>query len=561
MDYKVGISTGFWNVRRDPSLLGLATKIAGLGATGGIKFVQIDLETIAEFFEPDVKKEIERMKQKLGMYAGLHGEIGQIMALDSAEKNIWDQTHNRLVLSVKNAADLGFFYVNIHFSNRQFLSTQEAQLRIYGTSNPVVDPQGKGLQHMVGSSKTLQDYVVRHTDLNVIDHAASVQKAINDERNEKHKEEQQRIDEAMKRLAEQDPRIRDNPELARTMRGDIAGRIHEQMENDLARTVRSNDFLIKCWLNLKSDEFERYLLRHGEFGAYHIAGKCMHESRDPLWMNIVGDREPEKAYFDDEKSFSAAIAGKYIEGHLIVKDNETNKKHLEGMSVKEWCEKKGIYLLLESPESGQGVEGMYRLYDPMHFYQVIKSVNSPMVKITLDFEHMVSQMLNPDVELPKLPDDFGKYVLLLHLGQAVPYGGTAHIPVSRGSIAQEQIYKWAYILRKKGFKSGYMLFERGGGRTGSGNTPLEVFEDSVAAIRQIAKYLELDVEPKKLPAEFYGISFENPGVFAKQEVAIRDHAQDPLEGLLSVPEEKHTFLSGVMVQRQKGQEWEKRKHR
>jgi len=42
---------------------------------------------------------------------------------------------------------------------------------------------------------------------------------------------------------------------------------------------------------------------------------------------------------------------------------------------------------------------------------------------------------------------------------------------------------------------------------------------------------------------------------------MREHAWDPLEGLLSVPEEKHTFFSKTAVEKQKGQEWEKRKYR
>ena len=89
MTYTVGISTGFWRVGRDPALLGLAQKIGGLGATGGIRFVQLDLESVAEFYEPEVKVQVKRMKDKLGMlFVGLHGEIGELMGLDSAEKRI-----------------------------------------------------------------------------------------------------------------------------------------------------------------------------------------------------------------------------------------------------------------------------------------------------------------------------------------------------------------------------------------------------------------------------------------------------------------------------------------
>src|SRR3989344_655256 len=152
--YEVGISTGFWRIGKDPALLGLAQKIGGLGATGGIRFVQVDLETVAEFYEPEIKVQIERMRSKLGMKAGLHGEIGELMAIDSAEKRIWDQTHRRLCQTVKFAADFKFFYVNIHFSNKQLISFTEAQHRTQGYFYPVVGPDGKGLQNIVkGSTK------------------------------------------------------------------------------------------------------------------------------------------------------------------------------------------------------------------------------------------------------------------------------------------------------------------------------------------------------------------------------------------------------------------------
>ena len=68
--YKVGISTGFWRIGKDPALLGLAMKIGGVGATGGIQFVQVDLETVAEFAEPQIKEQIIKMREKLGMMAG-----------------------------------------------------------------------------------------------------------------------------------------------------------------------------------------------------------------------------------------------------------------------------------------------------------------------------------------------------------------------------------------------------------------------------------------------------------------------------------------------------------
>ncbi len=557
--YEVGISTGFWRIGKDPALLGLAQKIGGLGATGGIRFVQVDLETVAEFYEPEIEDQIRRMKEKLGMFAGLHGEIGELMALDSAEKRIWDQTHRRLCQTVRFAAKYGFFYVNIHFSNKQLISFTEAQHRTQGYFYPVVDPYGKGLQNIIKGNTQLYDEVKQHIPARTITGSKAFRKAVQKRRNDKLKDLKNRAEQAYKRELERYPNMTEEEKKA--IKEGIERREQQAIMEEVDRETNTYDFIFDVWLELGDEEQEKYQLDDGEWGAYHVVAHWMKIKNDPLWTNIAEGKEPESLYFKNENRFCAAVASKYIEGHLTLKDNPANIEHLNGMSIKEWCEKEGLYLLLENPESGEGAEGLYRLFDPRHFYYTMKQINSPHVMITIDFEHMVSQQIDPDKLIPELPNDFGKMIFLFHLGQPVPYGGTAHIPVSRGSLAQEQIYRWLYWMKKRGWKKGYIMFERGGGRTGQGRLPNEVFEDSVQALRQITAYLEKDIEPNTLPPEFFGISAANTAVYARQLVAMREHAWDPLEGLLSVPEEKHGFLSKAAVDKGKAQEWEKRKFR
>jgi hypothetical protein len=567
MAYNVGISTGFWGIGKDPALLGLAQKIGGLGATGGIRFVQIDIERIAEFYEPDVEREINRMKSKLGMYAGMHGDI-EHFSVDTAEKQAWEQTHLRLCQTMHFAAKFGFFYVNYHLSSKPLLNFTEAQQRIQGFYTPVVDPWGRGIQEICKGNPLTCEEAKTH----IYDHAVSKTQTFEDEVTQLSKEYeksrparveeeyQRRLKQYMQTLSEQDKK---------NIRTQTENDIYQRDVREIQQQYGSSEFIFKVWLKLKPDELARYQLEDGEFGAFYIVANWMKEKGDMLWSNIAGNADPKSLYtsqnYEDQLKFHAAVVSKYIEGHVTVKDHPANKAYLDGMSIKDWCEKNKfgnkVYLLFENPEAGAGAEGSYRLFRPEHFYYTIKNINSQYVKLCIDFEHMVSQGIDPDQVLPKLPGDFGKMMILLHIGQPVPYGGTAHIPLNRGTIAQEQIYRYAHIFRQKGWKDGYMIFERGGGRTGSGRTPFEVFEDSVSALRQISKYLDLDIKPKDLPAEFFGITHENIGVFRKQEVAIREHAWDPLEGTLSVPEEKHTFLSGAAVARQKGQEWEKRKYR
>ncbi len=566
MVYKVGISTGFWYIGKDPALLGLATKIGGLGATAGVQFVQVDLETISEFYEPEVAKQVKKMMTKLGITdVGLHGEIAEIMSPDCAEKRIWDQTHLRLVQALKYAADFGFKYVNIHFSARPIISLgAEAQQRVMGYMYPVVDPWGRPLQNLINGNSATMHEAMRHIDRRT-GHIFNTDAF--EEELEKYVEEKikQRLPGAVEEKYQEELR-RYPPDLPERERRMLREQIQKNVEIELRRFLPREaqddpQFVIKVWLKLSDTDFEKYTLSDGEFGAFAIVAHWMKERNDYLWNNIAKGANPDNLYYDDEQAYCAAVASKYIEGHVTLKANAANKKYLNGMSIKEWCESKKLYLLFENPEANKGAEGAYRLFHPQHYFHTIKNINSPFVKICLDVEHTVSHSIDLDTELPKLPNDFGKYVLLWHLGQAVPYGGTAHIPINRGSPAQEQIYKWMYWIRKKGWKDGYILFERGGGRSGSGRQNLEVFEDSVLALRQISKFLDMDIEPKKLPPEFFGISMNNEGVYRRQVTIIKDHAWDPLEGLLSVPEEKHTFFGKTAVEKGKAQEWEKRKLR
>lgn len=570
--YPVGISTGFWRVARDPALLGLATKIAGLGATAGVQFVQIDLESIAEFREPEVVKNAKKMMSKLGVTkVGLHGEIGEMMAVDSAEKRVWDQTHDRLVQAIAYASKMGFFYVNIHFSFNAILSLSrggESQ-RLMGHLYPVVGPDGKPLKDLLkGDDELIQDAVASRVDERIMSKSASGQKEMIKIHEEVDREIAAAIKEITKRRIEEEKERRRSagmsdivPEADQiTIENRVAAEVRRDYGGEFERRFRRA--LPRIWTSLKDEEIESYLLDDGEFGAYAIVAKYMYKKGDNLWSTIGGGEDPDKLYFRDEQAFCAAVASKYIEGHVNAKNN-VNKKYMGGMSIKEFCEANKIYLLFENPEANPGVEGANRLFDPRHTYYTIKNIKSPYIQMCVDFEHMVSQALDPDDVFPKLPNDFGKIVKLWHIGQAVPYGGTAHIPIARGSIAQEQIYRWMYEIKHKGCDNAYMLFERGSGRGGGRGTNqnYEVFEDSVLSLKQISGYLEKDIHPNHLPPEFYGISSANKDVWARQVTTIREHAFDPTEGLLSVPEEKHTFLGRNAVDKGKAQEWEKRKYR
>src|SRR3989338_10257564 len=106
------------------------------------------------------------------------------------------------------------------------------------------------------------------------------------------------------------------------------------------------------------------------------------------------------------------------------------------------------------------------------------------------------------------------------------------------------------MLRQRGFREGYIIYERGGG-----DSPAKVVEQSIQVIRYIKENLQKGIPPEELPESFYGISEMNEAKYKMQLVAIKEHAWDPLKGLLVIPEEEHTFLSRAAIEKGKAEEW------
>lgn len=567
MSYEVGVSSGFWQIGRDPSLLGLSAK-AGFIATAGVTFNQVDLETMAEFLEPKVKDSIKRIKKELGLKIGLHAEIGKLSALEAAERRIWDQAHDRLVETVKNAVEVGIVYINFHLSSEGNVQFTEAQSRLQGYFNPVVTPEGKPFWTLAEKSKAVKERILAMLDTDGGSRPSTIFRLVADEpvyrkmveeENRKFDEIAKKRTEELERNLERDETYRNLPDFRkREEKFRLLEAIREQVSREFRNVIYSPEFVYRAWTKTS---FPKYVLEAGEVDAYLLVAESMKEFNDVLWKEIAKNKGADEAYETEEKAFNAAVAARYLEGHLTLKDHPKNKDLLGGKSVLEWAKEHNLILTFEMPEKEDVPEGLYRLYDPRHAYWFVKKLNSPVIKLCIDFEHMLAQRLDPYKVIPELAPDFGKYVYLFHLGEPKPYFGKAHIPIPLGSQAQEIIYEWLYMMRKLGFKDGLLIFERGGGRTGSGRSTYEVYENSVIALKLIAKYLAQDVKPDRLPLDFYGMSEQNEPEFARQRVNIVDHAWDPLEGVLSVPEEKHTFLSRAAVEKQKGQEWEKRKFR
>jgi len=573
MPYEVGISTGWWSLAKQSGgggdLLGMAAKVA-YGATAGITFTQIDLETVTEFLEPDVQRKLKQITKGLGMKVGLHAET-HAMALESADRVEWEQAHRRLVEAIHYSVKFGFVYLNIHTCEKQQLWTEEARIRPFGHQYQNVAPDGLPFYHLCDRSAVVKEYLMNN--LHPFDHSDDknreefLRKKKDEVRQAAFKDMYARIinSEGYKqRMADWGQQLAENKITAKDYNNLIAKLEREagseammhanrEAEENLGKHITSEE-KYKVW---KTSRFGKYFVHWGEIGAYLLVAHYMYKTGHPLWKQIAGDADPDDCYHSDQKKFNAAVSAFYIYTHLTLKDHEWNKKYLDGMNVIEYVNKNKFYLLFETPEAkGNALEGLLRLYDPVHAYYFLKYVNSPYIKMCIDFEHVLSQKIEIEKMLKELPKDAGSMIHLFHLTKPVPYGGAAHIQLMRGSRTQEIIYKWLFELRKRGFKDGIMIYERGGGQH-----PQEVVKESVLVLRLFKEYLEKDIAPDELPVSFYGISDQNEPEFKRQLVSMRDHAWDPLAGMLMIPEEAHTFFSRSAVEKGKAEEWKKGKFR
>lgn len=572
--YKLGFSTGWWTASgRSPELVGLGAKM-GYGVFFGVDVLQIDLETIQEFNEPNVDYQIKKVKQDLGLDVGIHALINEQDALETADRKFWEISHRNAVVTIRKAVDHGLSFVNFHLSLNPQLIMRESQLRPFGHTYQVVGPDGYPLYKLGDrysqTKEEIKQWLPRQTfaDADVLDKAEKRETEDAKKKAEKDLQNWLKGDEFSKRKKEISDYVKSigagkkeadqaiNNEIERARQQFIQARLREASE----RFREDKNFQYELW---KESQLARYFIEAGEIGAYLIVAHHMWTQREPLWMNIVGDKSPRYAYENLHQKFNAAVAAFYLKGHLTIKNDpfDFNKKHLGGMSIVEFANKNKIRLTFEVPHVGNpgaAEEGKYRLFDPRDSQYFIRDIGSPYIGLCIDIEHMLSQGLNPGEVFTdsKLFGDFGSMVHVIHVGKPIGYGGTAHIPIPMGSLAQEALYEWLYLLRKRGFKSGYIIYERGGG-----DTPLKVVEQSIHAIRLIGEYLEQGIDPKELPEKFYGMSEMNDDRYKQQLVAVRDHAWDPLKGLVIIPEEEHTFLSRAAVEKGKAEEWKRAKFR
>jgi hypothetical protein len=601
MSYIVGVSSGAFGVtsaEERPQLAGLFRK-AQSSITKGVTFVQLDLESVSEFVEPDLKKKIEEdIRKKLGIEFGIHSETKafgvEAAELDSAIKMEYDRAHKRIVEILKNSKAIGSKYVLIHSSESEPFPLLE---RVFQSCD-LVDVDGGKLSDFLLRNENgwLTEWVFGGNDKDIVACAYDAWLSRGKDTIESNQLENLIEDEFKKKNIEPRDFIFTEVWGGSSLSVSLRRRVEDVLENieinygkkfdDLSpeEKNRANE-RIKMSLETMLRDYRSHLvqfvqsrtLHYGpERLAYYLMAKWMERTRDPLWEKIVNasikffaekdgktigewmkekELNPGKLSIDDKKFrlmyeiWVPAVSARYIYGHLFPKEHEDPKKHLDGM-----------IFVLESPMGGRGIEEWLRLGNPYLFYFLIEEANQKAGKeifaLALDFEHMLSLRFDPELVIKLLPENGGKYVRVIHAGWPSTLA-PSHLPIEIGSDQQRYLYERYYELKQKGMgkeNDVFIVFERGGPET---------FQQSMIALKLIAEFLKNDINPKDLikHPEFFGIKIGDMASEQRQLTAIREHAYDPLKGLLMVPEEEHGMLGRAAVDRGKTEEWRKERYR
>lgn len=587
MTHLIGVSSGIFGAvspeeRLAAVSVGLFRK-AQYCITKGVEFVQLDLESVSEFKEPDLKINMEKIK-RMGITFGIHSETRafgvEVAELDSAIETDYKFGHERLREILEKAGEIGSKYVLIHSSESQPFLFLERHLQ----PAALVDFFGRDFGKFLKENPDLIDWLMGGKIENLTEKIFEVWL----EKRTKIKTED---------IAEVMPSQNfiwievvgySLPEIIRRIIDSLITE-HETREGGIKYDTFSEkakkyiDGQIKTRINATLIDYRNHFFDHirsrrlaygPERFAYWLIAKWMEKNKDPLWTNIINDTAEyfadvedqevdewlsdkgiKKLSIDDDnfRQYSylwvPAVSAKYIWGHL------NNPDTVRYPDLKEIIDDNEMPLVLETPMAHRGVEEWLRLPNPIQMFHLVKEVGEDYLQIALDFEHMISIRLEPEKVIDALPDDGGKFVKVIHAGWPSPLA-PAHIPIPLGSEQQTYLYKMLYKLREKGFgkdkeKEWFVVFERGGG--------LDPIKQSVLALREIVKFLEKDVAPEKLPPEFFGIAAGELASEERQLVTIKEHMIDPLKGVLAIPEEEYTFLSKAAAEKGKAEFWKKEK--
>ncbi len=540
MGYTLGVSTGLFMIAKsaDPEsrqdYIGIPRK-ALWSITKGVNFAQVDLESLSEFIEPDIDERVKELK-RLGVEFGIHGEAAEytqtLPKLDSALEEEWKKSHDRFIRSLRGSGKVGAKYFLLHGSSspgfnllwRDFQPTKLVDvwgrpLKFFLEENGEIFNWAIGQPFIVSSVKhmynaTVEEYAGEIMGKKGADWITKNQGKEPDESLKKKWEEEAKS-EAVEKFKERFLKVM-------------------EISDETYGSERVGYYLMAKWMQ--------------------DGRKCPKVLRE-MWRAMTRGGNIETKVWREKEGYTnwvPAVTAAYTWGHF---NPEKCDKWPEDMEMPEdpkpILEKHNLWMAFETPMVGAGEEEAMRLGRPTDMYEMVIRLGTKYACLAIDWEHQLSGNINPLDEIKNLPEDGGKWVRVIHAGYPAVVA-PAHVPIPLGSDAQMYAYKLLWELRKKWFKDGWIIFERGGGQ--------EPLKETVVSLRLVIKYLERDIPPGELPEEFFG--FGKPTArWTRQLVAVREHALDPIKGMLSVPEAEYGFLGTAAAAKGKLEEWKKEKYK
>jgi len=550
MGFKVGLSSGMYTGTNE-----LTDAIAKIGAnlTKGTNVIEVACNVPHEV-DFSSGREMRYIAERQGLELAFHGSL--TVPMTEGDKEEWDTGALHIKLSTRSAIFAGAKYVLFHASLRlwpELLTRAETKVRVV-----MVDENGKLLKEKLKDEKLRKwfiekmgfdyaSYIINNIDMMKIRQISEI---------EAHA------------AAEKDKNI------------NVGEKFIENYKKHIKEYL---DVYLK-----EGREWETYDI--GNFvDVYLILATYMLLNRDPLLVEmekayggrIKIDWNNQNWFYDNYKKanieggpsgllfkefFYASVGAKYLEGHMADLFNNgisQIKAEIKSLPISEDEKTKltkladSIVVVLETPDAREPSHaGLYTLWRPRQIIAAIIAFrkNKPWgsrVFANVDFEHLVTQGVDPKFELQetrKVMPNFGEYILSVHSGYPSPLH--SHRPINIGEV---KVYELLWELRLAGLGKNhdvYVIFERGGGE--------DPFKQSITALRIFVDHLEKDISPDKLPLEFFGIS---SGEEKRQFFRIKEHALDPLKGLLMVPEEEYGFLGTSAVERGKKEEWKREEYR
>jgi sugar phosphate isomerase/epimerase len=601
----VGVSSGIYTVARTPELSSIVRKL-GYALTRGTNTVELAGDVPHEI-DYTQGKELRYIAEKQGLTLLFHGSLTVPMTMP--ERGEWRDAQDHIQKSVRSAVMAGCKYVNFHACLHYWLEMMTYAGR--KLTMAFCDHKGFFIKGILKENKKLRDWFVTQkwdvyggdilTDEERRNATVPVEIQFQTEREEQLIKVRQR---------------EERGEITQQEANNIRNKINEDISNNRTRETIENykKAILEKLENGARWDSEELRAVVGILDGYHIMAHHLFYEKDPIWETMVkvykdvidryrtvsfrskGGEEKNYTYPEGEPSeenffwldgaweqaeqdndrefkefFYAVCAGKYVQGHIEktfewIKDEENGllayiENHVGDKDDKEKLKKaaKELKITLEIPDArSPEYAGLYTICRVKQIYAGVKTIREQIVNdgervyMLIDFEHIATQgfdVLDEIKTLVKDAPDVGKVILSLHVTKPTPLHH--HIQVDIGDI---DVYKLIYQLRTAGlgkYHTTYLIYERGGER--------DPFKQSVIAIRLMVDQLLKETKPEELVSkpEFFGVKGPAIGSEERQRVIIAEHAEDPIEGLVAIPEEEYTFLSKAAREKGAGEKWKK----